>query len=282
MRIVSLVPSDTDTLFAIGAGERVVGRTRYCTEPAGRVDDIPSCGGTKDIDVDAVIDLAPDLVLCNQEENARKPLERLAQAGLLTYVSFPRRFADGIRHLAKIVRMLGLGGSPMARELVRRGHRVLADAERDCAARSEDDHVPVFMPIWMDPLMTLSGDTFGSDMLAMAGARNVFGDRPRLYPLAADLGKTDPWDANKVGDRDTRYPRIALKELEARAPRVALLPDEPHPFTDADAAVFRELPIFTSSPACVRLIDGKDAFWYGARSIDGIVRLRTIIDQYRQ
>ncbi|MEL1606827.1 helical backbone metal receptor, partial [Acinetobacter baumannii] len=80
-RIVSLVPSDTDTLFSLGAGDRVVGRTRYCVEPRGRVEHIPVCGGTKDVDVAAVAALSPDLVLCNKEENARPALEELARSG---------------------------------------------------------------------------------------------------------------------------------------------------------------------------------------------------------
>jgi ABC-type Fe3+-hydroxamate transport system substrate-binding protein len=87
-RIVSLVPSDTDTLFALGAGDRVVGRTRYCVEPRGRVERIPVCGGTKDIDVDAVAALEPDLVLCNQEENARAPLRRWRSAASRCWYHF--------------------------------------------------------------------------------------------------------------------------------------------------------------------------------------------------
>ena len=275
LRVVSLVPSDTETLFAMGLGARVVGRTRYCVEPAGQVEHIPVCGGTKDIDVDAVRALAPDLVLCNQEENARAPLEALAKSGLLLYVSFPHRLADGIRHIARLARLLGVAREPDVVALVRRGHQLLAEVERERSARTEGSELPVFTPIWMDPLMTMSGSTFGSDMLAMAGARNVFGDRQRLYPLAADLGKADPWDAGKVGNRDIRYPRVTLDEVIARAPAAIFLPDEPHPFSAADAAVFLAREELASVP--VRFVDGKDLFWYGARSLDGLARLRAIV-----
>ena len=284
---MSLVPSDTDTLFALGAGDRVVGRTRYCEEPAGRVEHIPVCGGTKDVDVDAVMALRPDLVVCNQEENARKPLETLAQAGLMVLVSFPRRVADGIAHLARLARILGVGAEPGVRELVRRGHRVVAEAARAQQAQGDGGgdgdarRLPVFVPIWMDPLMTLSADTFGSDMLAMAGARNVFEDRRRYYPLAADLGKAPPLADAQVGDRDIRYPRVTLEEVAARAPAAVLLPDEPHPFTEADAAVFRGPAMPVMDDAAVRFVDGKDLFWYGARSIDALPRLRSVIDALR-
>ncbi len=78
--------------------------------------------------------------------------------------------------------------------------------------------------------MTIHGDTFISDMLGLCGASNVFADRPRRYPLAADLGKASPFPPEKVADRDVRYPRVTLEEVSPRAPELVLLPDEPHPF----------------------------------------------------
>src|SRR5687767_8067301 len=99
-RVVSLVPSDTHSLFALGCGDRVVGRTRFCVEPAHAAS-VPEIGGTKDVDVEAVLDLRPQLVIANQEENGRAALERLAtQVPVL--VSLPRRVADGIAHLARL------------------------------------------------------------------------------------------------------------------------------------------------------------------------------------
>jgi ABC-type Fe3+-hydroxamate transport system substrate-binding protein len=106
-RIVSLVPSDTETLFDLGVGELVVGRTRYCVEPADRVADIPTVGGTKDIDIDQIMALAPDLILANQEENSRANLEALAERGARLFVSFPKRFNDAIAHVARIARFVG-------------------------------------------------------------------------------------------------------------------------------------------------------------------------------
>lgn len=278
-RIVSLVPSDTGTLFALGAGERVVGRTRYCVEPAGEVEHIPVCGGTKDVDVDAVAALEPDLVLANQEENARPALERLAQSGHQVFVSFPRRVADGVAHVARLVRILQIGATPAARQLVRRGHQMMSQLEQDLARRQAagDRPVRVFVPIWMDPLMTLSADTFGSDLLTMAGAENVFSDRRRLYPLAADLGKAQPLSPAEVGERDIRYPRITLDEVSARAPDVVLLPDEPYLFTDTDADIFRRLPIPAAERDAIYRLNGKDLFWYGERSLDALPRISALI-----
>src|SRR5207302_2268966 len=92
-RIVSLVPSDTLNVFALGAGDRLVGRTRYCVEPQGRVERIAEVGGTKDADADAVGRLQPDLILANQEENTKAQIEELARRGFPVYIAFPKTVA---------------------------------------------------------------------------------------------------------------------------------------------------------------------------------------------
>ena len=173
-------------------------------------------------------------------------------------VSLPRRVEQGIAHVARLARILGIEQTDRARELIRRGYAI-GDAGEP-ASRA-------FVPIWMDPLMTLNADTFGSDVLAHAGVANAFGDRLRLYPLAADLGKTAPKDA---GGRDVRYPRVTLDEVRARGAELVMLPDEPHAFSEADEAVLHEaLPA-----ARVVRVSGKDLFWYGAWTIDAVPRLR--------
>jgi ABC-type Fe3+-hydroxamate transport system substrate-binding protein len=277
-RVVSLVPSDTYSLLRLGAGERLVGRTRYCVEPVGEVERIAEVGGTKDVDVDAVAALAPDLVIANQEENAQKDIERLQRLGLRVLVSFPTRVAAGVAHLARLARALGIGpGEEPARSVVAAAYHALREAE----ARAATPKVRVFVPIWMDPLMTASGATFLSDALTLAGGDNVFADRERRYPLAADLGTGKPLPADRVAGRDVRYPRITLDELTARDPALILLPDEPHAFTDADAAVFAGLPIDAARRGLVRRCDGRDLMWYGARAVEGLDRLRGLVDAAR-
>ena len=129
----------------------------------------------------------------------------------------------------------------------------------------------------MDPLMTIHGDTFISDVVELVGGRNVFSDRQRRYPLGADLGRREP--VEKPG-RDTRYPRVTLEEVTARRPHLVLLPDEPHEFTERDAAVFRALDI-PAAPAGVRFCDGKDLMWYGLRALEGLERLAGLMDEIR-
>jgi ABC-type Fe3+-hydroxamate transport system substrate-binding protein len=284
-RIVSLVPSDTYSLVRLGAKARLVGRTRYCVEPSARGDnvaDVPVVGGTKDVDLPAVFALSPDLVVANQEENTRADVLALEAAGVPVLVSFPRTVADGMAHVARLARALGFTrGEEPAHGVVAAAYHALKDAEAPGARHSSLPPLRAFMPIWMDPLMTIHGSTFISDALTLAGAENVFADRERRYPLAADVGSGTPLPADRIAGRDVRYPRVTLDEVVARAPELVLLPDEPHPFTQADADVFKALDIPAARARAVRFCDGKDVMWYGLRAIEGLARLRALVDSAR-
>jgi len=276
-RVVSLVPSDTFSVAALGCASALVGRTDYCDLPADVVAPVPSVGGTKNPRLDDIVGLEPDLVLANQEENTRADLEALAARGVRIYVAFPRRVADGLAHLARLARLFGVEAGPATRQLLKRGYDELWAADR---ALGQAPAVRTFCPIWMEPLMTIHGDTFISDMLDLAGASNVFADRPRRYPLAADLGRAAPLPSEKIAGRDVRYPRVTLEEVIARAPELVLLPDEPHPFTDADAEVFRSLAIPAAGRGAIVPLCGKDLCWYGAWSIEGIARVRAVVARF--
>jgi ABC-type Fe3+-hydroxamate transport system substrate-binding protein len=275
---VSLVPSDTFNVAALGCADALVGRTDYCELPADVVAKLPTIGGTKNPKVDAICDLSPDLVIANQEENTKGDLEALAQRGVKVYVAFPKRAADGLAHLARLARIFRVDGDPAVRELLKRGYDVIREAEE---ARARIVPLRTFCPIWMDPLMTINGDTFISDVLDLAGAQNVFVDRQRRYPLAADLGKAKPLSAEKTAGRDTRYPRVTIDELVALAPELVLLPDEPHPFSEEDAEVFRALAIPAASRSAVVRTGGKDLCWYGAQTIEGLPRVRALVEGLR-
>jgi ABC-type Fe3+-hydroxamate transport system substrate-binding protein len=282
-RVVSLVPSDTYTIAKLAGVERLVGRTDYCVEPAGEVEGVPTVGGTKNAKAEAILDLLPDLVIANQEENERSTLEAIAQRGVPVFVVFPKRVEDGIALVARYARLLGVEREERAKAMVRACHRAVSEAQR---ARAEKAPLRVFCPIWMDPLMTIHGATYISDALDLAGAANVFADRPRRYPLAADLGKAPPLPADEVEGRDTRYPRVTLDEVTARGPEAIVLPDEPHAFSEDDGAVFRALDVPASKPHGARAdrvahVNGRDLCWYGAWAADGIPRLGHAIDELR-
>jgi ABC-type Fe3+-hydroxamate transport system substrate-binding protein len=276
-RVVSLVPSDTYNVAALGCGDALVARTDYCELPEDLVKKLPSIGGTKNPRVEAILDLSPDLVLANQEENTRGDLEKLAQRGVKVLIAFPRRASEGIAQLARLARIFRVERDVAARVLLKRGYEVIRDAEE---ARSRVDPLKTFCPIWMKPLMTINGETFISDMLRLAGAENVFADRARRYPLAADLGRAEPSPQADVEGRDTRYPRVTEDEVVARAPDLVLLPDEPHPFSEEDAEVFRKLPIPAATRGAVLRTSGKDLCWYGARTVEGLPRVRALVEQH--
>lgn len=263
-RIVSLVPSDTYSVEALGCGERLVGVTDYCEPSAGHA--AVRVGGTKHPRVEDILALAPDLVLANQEENPRWLLERLAQVNadgsrIALYVSLPQTFAAGIAHVARLATALGVAKAPAARALLKRGYEEVSRPPWPAK-------IAAFIPIWHEPWMTFNDDTFGADMLRRVGFVNVFGDRQRLRRLPMDLGKL-PAEPVETG-RDARYPRLSLDEIAARAPSMAILPDEPYAFGDAEAELLRgAVPSLD-----VRYVSGKDLFWSGAWSIDAAARLR--------
>lgn len=272
-RIVSLVPSDTYTLMRLGAGARLVGRTQYCVEPSAEVAGVAEVGGTKNPDVAKIIALQPELVLMNQEENSRGDAEKLRDAGLQVFVTFPRRLADGLAQVGRLARVLGDLGAP-GKELVRWAYEVEAKAR---AEKPTSPAVATFVPIWADPWMTIHGDTFISDVLAHVGASNVFADRRRRYPLGADLYGGPELPAEKTEGKDTRYPRITLDEVVERKPELVLLPDEPHPFSETDAATLRALPIPAAEHGRVLFCSGRHLMWPGVMSLEGLEHLRAMV-----
>jgi ABC-type Fe3+-hydroxamate transport system substrate-binding protein len=193
------------------------------------------------------------------------------------YVAFPRRVADGLSHLARLARIFGVASDAGPRDLLSRGYHALRDAE---AARARTPPLRTFCPIWMKPLMTIHGDTFMSDVLDVCGAQNVFADRERRYPLAADLGRAPALPPERVEGRDVRYPRVTMEEVVARAPELILLPDEPHPFSDEDAGVFRALDVPAARRGAIVRTGGKDLCWYGARSVEALPRVRELVATY--
>jgi ABC-type Fe3+-hydroxamate transport system substrate-binding protein len=274
--VVSLVPSDTYTVAALGCAGALVGRTDYCELPREVNEKVPSVGGTKNASVEKILALEPDLVIANQEENTKKDLETIAQTGVRVLVCFPKRAADGLAHLARMARVFYVERDPSVRDMLKRGYAAIAEAEK-----AEIRPLKTFCPIWMKPLMTIHGATFISDMLALAGAQNVFSNRERKYPLAADLGTARPLPEAELAGRDVRYPRITMEEVVERQPELVLLPDEPHPFSEEDAEEFRKLDIPAAKNGAVVRTGGKDLCWYGAWTVDALPRLRKLVDQYR-
>src|SRR5215813_6748406 len=132
-RIVSLIPSITEILFAVGAGDAVAGCTVYCTQPPEGVATKTRVGGEKNPKLEVIRDLDADLVIANVEENLREHVETLRGWGIPVYVTYPRTVADGIR----LVRDLGqvTGAVARAEEMATRLARRLDETRAGVAAR---------------------------------------------------------------------------------------------------------------------------------------------------
>ncbi|HKY64730.1 MAG TPA: helical backbone metal receptor [Acidimicrobiales bacterium] len=199
-RVVSLVPSVTETLLAWGVTP--VACTRFCEQP-----DLPHVGGTKDPDVAAIVELAPDLVVLCVEENRRDDADALAEAGVATAALS----IDGVADVPPALRMLAA--------LTGVEHAAAADVAAAEASVGPDPptRLRAFVPIWKRPWMSLAGGTYGSSLLAAVGVANVF------------------------ADADARYPTVTLDEVRDRRPDVVLAPSEPYPFGERHVPLFADV-----------------------------------------
>lgn len=248
-RIVCLVPSLTESLFALGLGDRVVGVTDYCVHPARELRGVPRVGGTKTPDLSAVRALAPDLVIANREENRRRDVQGLEAAGIPVWVTYPRTVREGADLLAELAT---LGSSPEALDRVVEPVRRAVD---EALAAPRRDGPRVFCPIWRGPWMAVGGDTYAHDLITLCGGLNVFG-----------------------GLSERRYPRVREEDILAAQPELVLLPDEPYAFGPQDAAELRSWPMPAARSGRIHVIDGTLVSWYGARISRAIATLRSLFE----
>jgi len=236
-RVVSLVPSLTEAV-AVSAPGRLVGATDRCTHPPGLA--VTRVRGTKNPERAAIIALAPDLVVANQEENRKLDVTRLREAGLAVWVTVIESVPEALASLRRLLTgPLGLDVPDW-----------LATAEQAWALPitgpipgpitgpvpgplpESGNRQSVAVPIWRDPWMVVGPRTFAGDVLARLGLVNVFGTGP------------------------DRYPHVEAGQIRAAAPGLVLLPDEPYPFTASDGP--EEFP-----GQRVALVSGRLLTWYG-------------------
>lgn len=220
-RVVSLVPSLTEAIARTAPG-LLVGATDWCVQPPGL--EVVRVGGTKNPDVGRVVDLAPDLVVANFEENRAADLDALRAAGLPVWVTVIRTLPEA---LASLERMLAACGQDPPAWLT--GART---AWADVLGPLPPSGVTAVVPIWRRPWMVLGRDTFAGDVLARLGVANAY----------ADAGE--------------RYPKVTVEEMLSRRPGLVVLPDEPYAFSAADGP-----EMFPGVPAA--LVSGRHLEWYG-------------------
>jgi iron complex transport system substrate-binding protein len=272
-RVVSLVPSLTESLFDLGFGSSVVGITDYCTHPAEALEDLPRLGGPKNPHLEEIKDLNPDLILLNREENPRTVIEAMQANRMPIWVTFPCTVREALDILWTLA---GIYQSPTAAARVETVERAV---KWNVSSVEDSNTIRYFCPIWQDMdsdgtrwWMTFNRHTYSADVLRVLGGENIFANRHRRYPLAADLGKAE----EKVpGDADTRYPRVILDEILAAVPEIILLPNEPFDFSEAHldemCNLLRETPAVRSGR--IHLLDGSLITWHGTRLAKAIQEL---------
>jgi iron complex transport system substrate-binding protein len=277
-RIVSLVPSYTESLFDLGFGDSVVGVSDFCVRPEPEVRDLTRVGGPKTARVADILKLRPDLVIANREENSREVVETLEKAGIPVWLNFPLSVQDTIDDLFKIARLF------RSEEALKRVQLIERSVEWVRLASEDREPTRYFCPIWQDRLetgmmwwMTFNESTYTHDLLALIGGENVFAGRKRRYPLLAEFGFLPEEDPN---ERDTRYPRVTQQEVIDGMPEVIVLPDEPYSYKDADRASFAGW--FANTQAVqqskILMVDGSLITWYGTRLAAAIQELPHLFD----
>src|SRR5712671_1386178 len=252
-RIVSLVPSWTETLFALGFNSEIVGVTKFCVEPAAAVASIAKVGGTKNPDVRAILNLAPELVIANAEENRREDIERLRAGGIPVFTTYPRTVPGAVESILRMGRALGResGAAALAKEIT----LSVSGIEAGLGVWSKL-RLRAFCPIWKKPWMTFNADTYAHDVLRMMGFNNVF----------ASAGE--------------RYPRTTVEEAVEHRPDIVLLPDEPYEFDHDDLEEMKAmLPVALGRR--VLLISGRDLHWYGVHMVEGLRALNDRLSRLR-
>jgi ABC-type Fe3+-hydroxamate transport system substrate-binding protein len=227
-RIVSLVPSQTELLFDLGLDTEVVGITKFCVHPDQWFRSKTRIGGTKQIHLDKVYALSPDLIIANKEENLLTDVEALQ--------NFAPVWTSDIQTITQALHMIDDLGAITNRSKAAASLIQKITADLLAINKKKPATIPVAYLIWKDPYMTVGGDTFINHMLEIAGFQNVF-------------------------RQARRYPEISIDELAGCGAKLVLLSSEPYPFAQKHIdALEASLP----NIKCL-LVDGEMFSWYGSR-----------------
>ena len=232
MRIVSLVPSATETLYELGLWNEVVGITTFCTMPPEAVRNKLKVGGTKNPDIERIVALKPDIVVMNSEENRKEHADALRAQGIPLYVTHPRTVEDAANMIAGF------------------GHEFGAEAKSKALNDEIFRRIPLLHPprryrslvfVWNDPYMTACRNTYLDSVCRLFGLDNA------------------------IEEAETPYPVVTDRDIESLQPEVLLLPDEPYAFREKHAQEIRAK--FPGIPAVrekrIVLFNGMYLTWHG-------------------
>lgn len=228
-RIISLVPSQTELLHDLGLGDRVCGITKFCVHPETWFRSKTRVGGTKNVHMDAVQKLRPDLILANKEENTEQDIDALSKEYPL-WVSDIKTLADALSMIHEI------GMFTQTRDRADALCREISAGFHTLSTAGFERKRALYL-IWKNPFMAAGRDTFINHMLDFAGFDNAIAD-PR-----------------------SRYPELTTDDIHELAPAVILLSSEPFPFRGRHVTEVRQL----FPEAIVHEADGELFSWYGSR-----------------
>jgi ABC-type Fe3+-hydroxamate transport system substrate-binding protein len=234
LRILSLVPSQTELLFYLGLEKRLAGITRFCVHPDPATHSLVKVGGTKKIHHDIIRQLNPDLIIANKEENSREDIESLIR-------DYPVWISDvqGFDSALDMIHSIGLITSTATK-----ADQLIVEISREFEALEKfvlqsdlrRKKLKTAYLIWEKPLMVVGKDNFIHSMIETCGLINAFDDLPR-------------------------YPVTSIEEVRARNCNLFILPSEPFPFTQKHVEQYeRKLP-----GAKIVRADGEMFSWYGSR-----------------
>jgi ABC-type Fe3+-hydroxamate transport system substrate-binding protein len=254
-RIVSLVPSQTELLADLGLEEEVTGITKFCVHPQNWFRNKTRIGGTKQVNIEKVKALKPDLILANKEENVKEQIEALEKIAPV-WISDVNTFEDAI-HMIKSIGAI-TAKEKKAQLLVDQIITGFETLPFFCGKENQPGLFPEIgiktcYLIWRNPYMTIGGDTFINNMLKLCGLQNVF-------------------------ENQKRYPEINLQHLAALDTQLVLLSSEPYPFKDKHTeeikAVFPGVQIL--------MVDGEIFSWYGSRLLYATQYFRELMNRINE
>ena len=238
-RIISLVPSQTELLVDLGLRDNLVGITKFCVHPSDLRTNISVVGGTKNINLEKIKALKPDLVICNKEENTEEIVQTLAQF-VPVWVSDIYSIKDVLDMIVQLGAVLSV--AERANEL---SEEITAKHDTFVNFMKEREAKKVAYVIWKKPYMVAGNKTFINTLLHINKFNNIFETRSR------------------------RYPEVTMEDL-SRADMV-LLSSEPYPFKEVNV-----LELKNALQKEVRLVDGEFFSWYGARLAKAFTYFRTL------
>jgi len=247
-KIISVVPSQTEFLYDLGLDEEVIGITKFCVHPESWFRTKTRVGGTKQLNIDLIRELDPDLILANKEENVKEQIEELAK-DFNVWISDIHDLDDAYAMMQTIGELTGK--TETANNIIDRIRIAFSQLQTPHSPQDPLDKLQTLYLIWKNPYMSVGHDTFIHSMLEIAGFENCC--RKKL-----------------------RYPELTIEEIRELNPDLIFLSSEPFPFKEKHVQEFSKLEL----RAKIMLVDGEMFSWYGSRLLKAVnyfKRLRPLI-----